>query len=506
MSLMNKKLETVEFDDFLEAVKAQVNVRTDKQRIVDSFAEGKYEENLISICEAVYNESTYKKGTLRGGVNGVIRRLTQSAYDANSAERLSERIKKGEVITKRGVILGCLDREIQRNDGSGSFMKAFCPLIEEDGKITEVTYITKIGGERRGKATPYLYVADYYVDEDSYFNARLGIELPDNKIVNYDNVAEKEVDIMKIIDTAKKAGLCHDAKSLVEGLNNGSIKNYSWLWFEGIVNNIRPTPVFSNGVKTDELRFLMIPTRTEQYCYTFQTKSRGVKLPTPQWNYDENGNKTDPVVDPETGEQLIEDNKYYPTVRLNPVQIVQTYVDWGNINDWVLDLLDGEAISPEIQIQSLADQVLGRKFYALTKLGKVSKSIVEVRGDGVPEGTLETIYFINLNAVAFVLTDETVGWESLDEEDKKVETKAEKVDDSDSKEPEIKPEPKKAPVKKAPVKKADWRKKLEMDVEAYLEVLPDATFDDMKGDNLFIDYSHIPDAALKKAVEQIKGG
>jgi len=494
MSLMNKKLGEVKFDDFVEAVKLQMDVRKDKEKIVEVFSdEENYNKTLRDICSEIYEEEVYKIGTLRGGVNGAIRKITQIAYNAKSVMRLSDMVEKGEIKKVTGMMIGGNDRELQSKNGN-TFVKVFVPIITDEGELEEVTYITKIGGERYGKDTPWGSIADFYIDEDNYHNPTTGMTIPDNKVINYDNLMEVTGDLrdylLEIIDKVRRKNKLYDIKKLVKAINSGEVKQYSWVWFEGVISNLRPTPVFRGGSITDEQLFLLTPMKGDDYCYTFQVKSRGTMVKT------EISKEHKDFVNEE---YLYE--KYYPTIRLNPVLISNTYIDFGDMNGWVENLINEEAINPEVQIMSLSDQIMGRKFYALVKVGKISTSEVQARDE---KGELfdETIHFVNLNACAFILTGEIVEWKPIEEdmeEEKGTKTKPKKTK-------EVKQEKKveeKKEVTKVKPKKQEWVEKLEQDIKAYLEILPDATFEDMKNDNLFTEYD-VPEAAIKKVVEKIK--
>lgn len=490
---MNKTLSEIEFEDFLEASKAEINLRGDKDTIIGAFDEGTFEDGLISVCEEVYQEKIYNTGTLRGGVNAVVRILSQRVYESGRSSKMAERIDSGELLKHRGVVLGAYDREGQRKDGSGTFTKTFMPVIcLDDGKIIEIsTFGDKIGGDRYGKHIPYLKEASYVFDEDSYYSARMGMDISENKAVSVDDISDKEVDIEGLINLAENAGNYLDLEHLLDAIYNETIPSrpwvditrdgvvtgrrkdvYHWVWFEGVVNRVTPSPVWEDGRRTDEQQFLYVPTRTSDNCFTFQVKSRGT---------------------------LYDEVKHYPTVRLNSVNVAKTHVDWGKTKEWVYSLIDSEAINPETQLMSLNDQILGRKFYTLAKITSVSESYVDARGEGVPEGQKETIRFISLNAVFFALTDENIPWEPMDDS----HTGDEPEEDPKT---EDKPAPKKTTTKKAPAsdKSSEKREALATEVKAYLSLFENATFEEMKAADVFENFPDIPDAALKKLVEKVK--
>jgi len=471
---MNKKLGEIEFEDFLEAVKAQIETRRDVDRIKEIYPEEQYENSVISICEEIYREENYKNGTLRGGVHGAVRRLTERVYEVSTSVKIEERIEKGELKLWKGVVLGSYDREQNRKDGSGTFMKTYMPLIQtENGKITEITtYGEVIGGERYGKPIPYLKEAEYIIDESSYYSPFLGRDVPENKAIRFRNVSEEELSIESLLELAKKKGNYYNVSSLVKAYDEGKLEEYTWIWFEGVVNNVVPTPIWEGKNRTDEKHFLIAPTRAGDSCFTFTTKSRGI---------------------------TINNERYYPNVRLNAVQVAKTHVDWGDVRDWVYSLVDSEAISPEVQLITLRDQILGRKFYALAKFNGITKGEPRpIRGG--EEGETRVVNFINLNCVCFILTNEEVPWTPIDEnivnEEKEV---IEEVEEA------VKESEKKVVKKQAGEEKEKRREKIVTEIKTYLEVLPDATFEDMKNDQLFKDFSDMNDAALKAIVRQVKG-
>jgi len=459
MSLMNEKLGKVKKEEFVEAVEAVLATRRDYEKLKDAVDK----EQITEICEEIYENKVYRMGTLRGAVNAVVRRLTSALYEVVSAEKIRERIEKGELRTIRGVVFGSYDREQTTKDG-GSFMKQFVPVVTPEG-IEEVTVIGKhVGGERIGKPIPYFRGATYVIDDNTFLNSRTGEEVVDPRAIRVQDITEDELDFMSVVEEFREKGKIYTMKKLAKDIADSKIENFTWILFEGVVNDVQPTPVFENGVLTDEKMFLTYINREDEMCFTFQLKARG------------------------TMTSVVE--KWYPTIRLYPVEVAKTYVDWGDLTEWIDNLIKTETLNPETQLMTLADQVIGRKFYALARYtGETFREFSR------PDGSVDSVHFVNLVAVAIVITNEVVDWEPIEA----TLDSQENVEEKKSEQPKQK--------KKVEVKvKVDWKNRLIEDVKMYLEVVPDATFEDMKEAKLFENYSDVPEAALKKIVEDLLKG
>jgi len=457
-----KKLTEVEFDKFLEVSLEYVETQSDYERIEKFYCtdeEGKIDKNLIKIpinnyCKEIYESNLYKYGTVRGAINAVLSKMRTDVYSNLSKQNIEEKISSGDYEKVSGFAIGSYDWTMKKNDG-GTFTKQFIAFQTAQGELIELSMIgDKVGGRKYGKPLPYNKLVEIAYEPRRFIRAN-GKEDVDNAMIRILNVVDKEIDYEELYEVSKNKYTLEDIINSLEN-EDDEIKIGDWFWFEGYCKQsfaIKPFPLFEDGVQTGSFHDFTYVDSTNTLRYTFNLGARG---------------------------KYIEDEEkgYYPTVRLQPVEIGNTNVKWSDdIIDLVKALNMNRDVTIEQVMETLSNNLIDRKFISLVKLIKIERREAPRQDD---PSIMTERFFINLNAVYIQFMDEFYNYGI--EETKAKETKTEET---------------KKPIKTKEVKSSK-KDEIKEKIIQWLNLVEDAKFEDLKENGVFDDYKDIPDTILKK--------
>jgi len=472
-----KKLKEVELKDFCTAAMQYVKEQGDYEKIFTYYCEdeeGRTDEGILayevnSTCEGIFEDKLYRFGTVRGAMNAVVTKLRQEVYKNLGEQQVKDKINSGDYIQQSGILIGSYDWEIQKNDG-GSFIKQFIAMQTDDGVI-EVSLIgDKIGSRRYGVPVPWMKEVTLAIEPRKFFRANQKEDI-DNAIIRVLDVVDDEYIFDDLIAMAEDKDLIYDIDRIIEEFPpNGNLKIGDWFWFKGVAKVNRAMtafPVFEFRQQTGDFHHLTVVDKNGSLRYTFNL---GVK-----------------------GKFLKDEGRgYYPTVRMQPVQIAKTDVDWSDDLIELVDYLNqsSETLTPEQQFDTLSNNIVDRVFYALVKLVKIERREGPSNDPDDQDTTVER-FFINLNTVYVKFTDkfdiQVSSQEETEKEDKK-ETKS----GSNEQKPKVN------------IPHKSWKPKLKKKIVEWLSVMSEATFESLKENGVFDDFKDVPDSALKEVFDEIK--